>query len=135
MGQSTRSDHDLAAPSGFTRQKRDSHIMRNFKLVFVLLLLAGSSWAGNKKEPTPEEKAAECLACHSDANLIKEENGKQISLHVDEQHFKSSIHGSRLTTSACTQSPARTAILALRPAWIVTATFTKCCPRPIRIRA
>ena len=30
----------------------------------------------------------ECLACHSDATLIKEENGKQMSLHVDDAKFK-----------------------------------------------
>ena len=75
--------------------------MRKVWLVFLLLLLAGSSWAANKKEATPEEKAAECLACHSDSNLIKEENGKQISLHVDEQHFKGSIHGSMFTCTDC----------------------------------
>lgn len=34
----------------------------------------------------------ECLACHSDATLIKEENGKQISLHVDDTKFKGSVH-------------------------------------------
>jgi cytochrome b subunit of formate dehydrogenase len=34
----------------------------------------------------------ECLACHSDATLIKEENGKQMSLHVDDAKFKGSVH-------------------------------------------
>ena len=34
----------------------------------------------------------DCLACHSDATLIKEENGKPISLHVDEAKFKASAH-------------------------------------------
>ena len=34
----------------------------------------------------------ECLACHSDATLTKDENGKQVSLHVDDAKFKASIH-------------------------------------------
>ncbi len=34
----------------------------------------------------------ECLACHSDPTLSKDENGKHISLHVDEANFKGSIH-------------------------------------------
>ncbi|HEY3930327.1 MAG TPA: cytochrome b/b6 domain-containing protein, partial [Candidatus Koribacter sp.] len=33
-----------------------------------------------------------CLACHSDASLTKDDNGKQVSLHVDEGKFKASIH-------------------------------------------
>ena len=36
----------------------------------------------------------ECLACHNDATLTKDENGKQISLHVDDAAFKASIHSS-----------------------------------------
>jgi len=34
----------------------------------------------------------ECLACHGDASLTKDENGKPISLHVDSDKFKASIH-------------------------------------------
>jgi cytochrome b subunit of formate dehydrogenase len=35
----------------------------------------------------------ECLACHSDPTLAKEENGKQLSLAVDDAKFKASVHG------------------------------------------
>ncbi len=34
----------------------------------------------------------ECLACHSDVTLTKDENGKQINLHVDDAKFKASVH-------------------------------------------
>ena len=34
----------------------------------------------------------ECLACHNDPTLTQNENGKQISLHVDDAKFKASIH-------------------------------------------
>ena len=40
----------------------------------------------------------ECLACHNDATLTKDENGKQVSLHVDDAAFKASIH----STFGCT---------------------------------
>ncbi|HVP55443.1 MAG TPA: cytochrome b/b6 domain-containing protein [Candidatus Eisenbacteria bacterium] len=36
----------------------------------------------------------ECLACHSDPSLTTEENGKQVSLQVDGDKFKTSIHSS-----------------------------------------
>jgi len=36
----------------------------------------------------------DCLACHSDPTLAKDENGKQVSLHVDDAKFKASIHSS-----------------------------------------
>src|SRR5215467_5877819 len=59
---------------------------------------AQSAPAAPKKHSSPPAKAAakmtndECLACHSDATLIKEENGKQISLHIDDGKFKNSVH-------------------------------------------
>jgi cytochrome b subunit of formate dehydrogenase len=40
----------------------------------------------------------ECLACHNDTSVTKEENGKQVSLHVDDAAFKASIH----STFGCT---------------------------------
>lgn len=65
-----------------------------------------SSAARKHSSATPAEPAApaktapaktkmsneECLACHSDTTLIKEENGKPISLHVDDAKFKASAH-------------------------------------------
>ncbi len=43
-------------------------------------------------------KSEDCLACHNDATLTKDENGKQVSLYVDEAAFKASIH----STFSCT---------------------------------
>ncbi|MGA2990273.1 MAG: cytochrome b/b6 domain-containing protein [Candidatus Korobacteraceae bacterium] len=44
---------------------------------------------------------AGCLACHSDPSLTKEEDGKQVSLQVNEEKFTSSIHGSMFTCVDC----------------------------------
>lgn len=76
-------------------------MMRNLKVALVVLAFLGVSWAASPKAEAPADKSAECLACHSDSTLAKEENGKQISLHVDEQHFKNSIHGSMFACTDC----------------------------------
>jgi cytochrome b subunit of formate dehydrogenase len=69
-------------------------------VALTLLLTAGSLLAATKKDP-PKPTADECLACHSDATLSHEVNGKPVSLHVDPQAFKDSIHGSMFTCVDC----------------------------------
>jgi cytochrome b subunit of formate dehydrogenase len=41
---------------------------------------------------SPKMSNEDCLACHNDSTLSKEENGRQVSLHVDDAKFKASIH-------------------------------------------
>ena len=73
--------------------------------VALTLLLAASVLPAASKAPSkkddPKPTADECLACHSDATLSHEENGKTVSLHVDPQAFKDSIHGSMFTCVDC----------------------------------
>ena len=69
-------------------------------VALTLLLAAGALHAASKKDP-PKPTADECLACHSDASLSQEVNGKIVSLHVDPQAFKDSIHGSMFTCVDC----------------------------------
>jgi cytochrome b subunit of formate dehydrogenase len=54
-------------------------------LVALVLALSGIS-AGQKLTN------ADCLACHGDNTLSKEENGKQVSLYVDDKKFQASTH-------------------------------------------
>ena len=68
-------------------------------VTLTLLLAAGTLHARAKQAPKPT--ADECLVCHSDASLTHEENGKPVSLHVDPQAFKDSIHGSMFTCVDC----------------------------------
>ena len=77
------------------RRKRDI-----FALGGVLTLFLTLSFAGTAKAPQ-KPTADECLACHSDATLNHEVNGKTVSLHVDPQAFKDSIHGSMFTCVDC----------------------------------
>ncbi|MBP1716152.1 MAG: doubled protein [Deltaproteobacteria bacterium] len=54
--------------------------------IFALFLL----WAG----PAPAAENAECLKCHNNPKLSKgKKDGSLISLHVNEEGFKASVHG------------------------------------------
>ena len=46
-------------------------------------------------------KNEDCLACHSDSALSTDENGKKVSLFVDEGKLKHSIHGGMFTCVDC----------------------------------
>ncbi len=73
-------------------------------VALTLLLSAGALLAAGKPPATkqpPKPTAEECLACHSDASLTHDVNGKTVSLHVDPQAFKDSIHGSMFTCVDC----------------------------------
>ena len=65
----------------------------------IFLTAASLSAAGKKEAPKPT--ADECFACHGDATLSHEVNGKPVSLHVDPEAFKNSIHGSMFTCVDC----------------------------------
>lgn len=67
--------------------KRNTYL---WLLIAILLFGIAQAHAAPKKKTI---KSDECLACHSDASLTKDDNGKQVSLHVDETKFKASIHG------------------------------------------
>lgn len=73
---------------------------RYAKFLFILLLLTGLAQG---KQPPKAEKFtnADCLACHNDPSLTKEENGKQVSLQVKEEQFKNSIHGGMFSCTDC----------------------------------
>src|SRR5579864_5334474 len=67
--------------------------------LILLFLCAGNVQAANKQPPKPT--SGECLACHSDSTLSHEVNGKTVSLYVNPQTFKDSIHGSMFTCVDC----------------------------------
>src|SRR5207302_10860406 len=49
----------------------------------------------------PKSAADECLACHSDSTLSHQVGGKTVSLYVNTQAFKDSIHGGMFTCVDC----------------------------------
>jgi len=58
--------------------------------LLTMTALAASKPAAKASKMSNED----CLACHSDPTLAKDEGGKQVSLHVDDAKFKASIHSS-----------------------------------------
>src|SRR5690242_1604570 len=65
----------------------------------LVLLLLMSGWAADKKPKLPGND--DCLACHQDASLSHDVNGKPVSLAVDSDKFKASIHGGMFTCVDC----------------------------------
>ena len=49
------------------------------------------------QKPTNDD----CLTCHGDASLTKDVNGKAVSLHVDPEKFKNSLHGGMFSCVDC----------------------------------
>ncbi len=68
--------------------------------VFVALLTSGA-FAANKSAKTPKPTNEDCLACHNDSTLTTEVNGKSISLYVNADNFKNSIHGGMFACVDC----------------------------------
>ncbi len=61
----------------------------------IALLISISASAA--QPPTNDD----CLACHGDASLTKDVNGKPVSLHVDPDKFKDSLHGGMFSCVDC----------------------------------
>jgi hypothetical protein len=76
--------------------------MRNFLAsgITLTLLLAASPFHASGK-PAQKPTADECFACHGDPTLTHEVNGKPVSLYVNPQTFKDSIHGGMFTCVDC----------------------------------
>src|SRR5271169_1334893 len=69
--------------------------------VALTLLFTVTSLHAASRKIDPKPTADECFACHSDATLTHDVNGKPVSLHVDPQAFKDSIHGGMFTCVDC----------------------------------
>jgi len=78
-------DHGASRPKGEEEVKRCSWI------VVIACFTSTVALAAPKASRISNE---ECLACHNDATLTKDESGKRVSLHVDDPKFKASIHSS-----------------------------------------
>jgi len=77
-----------------------SAVRTALKFGLLGLVLTGiTAWGAQKPAPKPTND--ECLACHGDSTLNKEENGKTISLYVNPDSFKASIHGSMFQCVDC----------------------------------
>lgn len=74
---------------------------RFFALGIALALLFSLGVAGAAEQHSVKPASEECLACHGDATLSHEVNGKTASLYVNPKAFKDSIHGGMFTCVDC----------------------------------
>ena len=70
-------------------QNLRSSLLLQTMALFLLVCLTSSPVA----RAAQKIKDADCLTCHGDASLITEENGRQVSLFVDQNKLKHSFHG------------------------------------------
>jgi hypothetical protein len=63
------------------------------KFGLFYLFLAASAASAATKPASPKPTNEECLACHGDATMTKDVNGTPVSLYVNPESFKASVHG------------------------------------------
>jgi cytochrome b subunit of formate dehydrogenase len=80
------------------RLLKDVKTTRNILAQTLVLSLFFCACAA-RAEQKPKDK--DCLSCHSDSTLTTEVNGKQVSLYVDENKMKHSIHGDLFACVDC----------------------------------
>jgi cytochrome b subunit of formate dehydrogenase len=70
----------------------------------MVAVILGAGAAASAKMPARKGLATEeCLACHNDPSLTKEVGGQPVSLYVNADKFKASIHGSVFQCADCHQ--------------------------------
>jgi cytochrome b subunit of formate dehydrogenase len=68
------------------------------RATLILMLAAVSVSAGTKPQKPSND---DCLACHGDATMTTERGGKTVSLSVNAEAFKNSIHGGMFACVDC----------------------------------
>ena len=82
-------------------------VMRSWSALRVLqfgilgLVFTGAAFAASKKVDPPKPTNEECLACHSDPTMTKDVGGKAVSISVNPEAFKASIHGGMFACVDC----------------------------------
>jgi cytochrome b subunit of formate dehydrogenase len=69
--------------------------------IATLVLFFSTGAASASQKPTPKPTNDDCLSCHGDSSLVHEVNGKSVSLYVNPEKFKNSIHGGMFTCVDC----------------------------------
>jgi cytochrome b subunit of formate dehydrogenase len=67
-------------------------VAAQFIALLALLTFGQAAVAVSSPKNAPKPANEECLACHSDSTMSKDEGGKPVSLYVNDEHFKASIH-------------------------------------------
>jgi cytochrome b subunit of formate dehydrogenase len=87
----------------------------------LCLVFAGMALGSTKKPEPPKPTNEECLACHGDPTMAKDVGGRQISISVNPDAFKASIHGGMFACVDC-HTDVKTSPHETTPARITCAT-------------
>jgi len=87
------------APGGL--RKKSNWVLLLLESGLIGLVFVASASGTPRKAAAPKPTNEECLACHGDSTMTKEVEGKQVSLYVNPEAFKSSIHGGMFACVDC----------------------------------
>jgi cytochrome b subunit of formate dehydrogenase len=87
--------------TGNGRQKRGEFDKRTKLGLIAVVVLFLAVIASAAPKPASKPSNDDCLACHGDSTLTHEVNGKTVSLYVNPDKFKNSIHGGMFTCVDC----------------------------------
>jgi len=82
-------------------RKRRNRVLLLLESGLVGLVLVASASGAPRKAAAPKPTSEDCLSCHGDSTMTKEVDGKQVSLYVNPEAFKNSIHGGMFTCVDC----------------------------------
>ena len=80
---------------------RMGRTLRVCQFGLLCLVFAGAALGSTRKPAPPKPTNEECLACHGDPTMTKEVGGKPISISVNADAFKASIHGGMFACVDC----------------------------------
>ena len=75
--------------------------MNAARLLFVRIVALSVLFGAYAAYGAQRLKDADCLICHSDVTLTQQVNGKTVSIHVDQNQLKHSVHGALLGCVDC----------------------------------
>jgi cytochrome b subunit of formate dehydrogenase len=80
---------------------RKGTALRVLQFGLLGLVFTGAAFAAGKKVDPPKPTNEECLACHGDPTMTKDVGGKSVSISVNPDAFKASIHGGMFACVDC----------------------------------
>ena len=88
-------------PAEGGRDHLHRRIARQFFFLSALILFAVVNVSAAPQKAAPKPTNDDCLACHGDSTLTHDVNGKPVSLYVNADKFKDSMHGSMFQCVDC----------------------------------
>ena len=116
--------------TGTVRARRKAVWQASLGILLTALAVA-PCLAASKPKALPKPTTEDCLICHGDKGLSTERDGKAVSLFVDPDKFKASMHGAMFTCVDC-HTDLKSSPHESKPAKVECMPLGKWLPRPSR---